>query len=279
MDRLKAFRTIAIQAGRGELSFPTNVNATLRIKRLLDDPNCNLEEAAKVLMTAPLMAARTVAMANSAAYNRSGGEITTLRTAVMRLGFRTLHSIVGAEIVRQFANDSADPITQAKTAQLWEHTAHVAALAHVLAKRITHVDPETAMFAGIVHEIGGFYLLYRAPDFPGLLDGKTEGWQEFGEKAVGRRVLGQLAMPQSVTKAVESLWFGVHARPPVTLGDTLLLANELSPVQSPLHPHRPGAIERESASEIDFEVGGETLQSILEDSAEQIGTLTATLLA
>ncbi len=279
MDRLKAFRTIAIQAGRGELSFPTNVNSTLRIKRVLDDPNCNLEEAANLLMTAPLIAARTVAMANSAAYNRAGGEITSLRTAVMRLGFRTLHAIVGAEIMRQFANSSADPITQAKAAQLWEHTAHVAALAHVLAKRVTHVDSETAMFAGIVHEIGGFYLLYRASDFPGLLDGKTEGWQEFGEKAVGRRVLGQLAMPESVMKAAESLWFGIHLRPPVTLGDTLLLANELAPVASPLHPHRPGATTQQPRSEIDFQVGDETLQGILEESAEQIETLTASLLA
>ncbi len=278
MDRLKAFRTIAIQAGRGELSFPTNVNATLRIKRVLDDPDCNLEVAAKLLMTAPLMAARTVAMANSAAYNRSGGEITSLRTAVMRLGFHTLHAIVGAEIMRQFAISSADPITQTKAAQLWEHTAHVAALAHVLAKRVTHVDPETAMFAGIVHEIGGFYLLYRAPDFPGLLDGKTEGWQEFGEKAIGRRVLGQLAMPESVMKAAESLWFSIHLRPPVTLGDTLLLANELAPVHSPLHPHRPGSTDQQPAAAIDFEVGDETLQGILEDSAEQIQTLTASLL-
>lgn len=278
MDRLKAFGKIAIQAGKGELSFPANVNATLKIKRVLDDPNCNLEEAAKLLMTSPLIAARTVAMANSVAYNRSGAEITNVRTAVMRLGFKTLHSIVAAEIVRQFGSNSAGPIEREQAKQLWEHSAHVAALAHVLARRVSHLDPETAMFAGIVHEIGGFYLLYRAPDFPGLLDGESEGWQEFGEKAVGRRVLGQLAIPPTVAKAVESLWFERHTRPPVTLGDTLLLANDLAPVASPMHPHVHGA-RKVHAETIDFEVGDETLQEILEDSAEQIQTLTASLMA
>jgi len=276
MDKLEAFRTIAIQAGQGELTFPTNVNASIKIKRALDDPECNLAEAGKLLMTEPLIAARALAMANSATYNRTGSEITKLSAAVMRLGFRTLQSIVAAEIVRQFSSKITDPTIRAKAAQLWEHTAHVAALAHVLARRVTNVDPETAMFAGIIHEIGGFYLLSRAHDFPGVLDVQSEGWLEFGEKAIGRRVLTKLSMPEAVIAAVESLWFGEHHQPPVSLGDTLLLANSLSPVASPLH-QKDGAPPQEPVV-IDFEVGEETLQSILLESSDEIRTLVASLM-
>ncbi|HSY26872.1 MAG TPA: HDOD domain-containing protein, partial [Burkholderiaceae bacterium] len=207
MDRLKAFSTIAVQAGKGELTFPTNVNASLRIQRALDDPDCSLENAGKLLMTAPLIAARVVALANSVAYNRSGTEITNVRNAVMRLGFQPLRTLVVAEVVKEFEDNISDSVARAKAAQLWEHTAHVAALARVLAQYVTHHDPETAMFAGIVHEIGGFYLLFRAHDFPGLLEGASEAWQGFGEKAIGRRVLGKLSVPATVTAAVESLWF------------------------------------------------------------------------
>ncbi|HCE10164.1 MAG TPA: histidine kinase [Oxalobacteraceae bacterium] len=278
MDRLKAFSTIAVQAGRGELAFPTSVNTSLKIKRVLDDPDCSLEQAAKLLMTAPLIAARAVAMANSAAYNRAGAEITSARQAAMRLGFKTLRSLVAAEIVREFSCTIPEPEVRALARQLWEHTAHVAALAHLFARRVTHLDPETAMFAAIVHEIGGFYLLYRAHDFPGLLDGECESWQEFGQKAIGRRVLGQLSVPKTVTAAVEALWFGVHTRPPLTLGDTLLLAKELAPVTSPFR--RPAAITGEHpAPLIDFEVGEETLQEILQDSSIEVASLTASLLA
>lgn len=277
MDRLKAFSTIAVEAGRGELAFPTNVNASLQIKRVLDDPDCSLEQAAKLLMTAPLIAARTVAMANSAAYNRRGEEVTSARNAVMLLGFKTLQSLVAAEIVRQFGSTITDPSVRATAQQLWEHTAHVAALAHVIARRVTHLDPETAMFAAIVHEIGGFYLLYRAHDYPGLLDGESESWQEFGQKAIGRRVLGQLSVPKTVTAAVEALWFGVHTRPPITLGDVLLLAKELAPVASPFR-RQVGAGAEQAAHIIDFSVGEETLQSILAESSEEIRTLVASLL-
>src|SRR5437762_357263 len=104
MDRLEVFRSIATQAGRGELTFPTNVNASLKIQQALDDPECHMEAAAKLIQAEPLLAARTVAIANSVAYNRSGNEITNVRSAVMRLGFSTLRSLVAALIVRQFGS-------------------------------------------------------------------------------------------------------------------------------------------------------------------------------
>jgi hypothetical protein len=277
MDRLEAFKNIAAEAARGELVFPTNVNASLKLQQALDDPDCHMEAAAQLVQAEPMLAARSVAIANSAAYNRSGGEITNVRTAVMRLGFQALRTLVAAVVVRQLGGAITTPSLRVKAAQLWEHTAHVAALAHVIAKRVTHVDPETAMFAGIVHEIGGFYLLSRAEDYPGLLDGDLEDWVEYGEAKIGRGVLKQLAVPDSVTQAVEALWYGFRALPPETLGDTLLLANDLAPVASPLQ-QRAGATSVESAATVDFVVGDGTLASILEESEEEVRSLTAALL-
>ena len=278
MDKLESFKSIAAEANRGDLIFPTNVNASLKIQQTLNDPDCHLETAAKLVLAEPLLSARTVAIANSVAYNRSGNEVTSVSVAVMRLGFRTLRSLVAAVVVRQLGSAISDPKLRQMSAQLWEHTANVAALAHVIARRVTHLDPETAMFAGIVHEVGGFYLLSRADQFPGILEGNQEDWVEYGEKVIGRGVLKKLAVPQAVTEAVEAMWYGFRAVPPVTLGDTLLLANDLSPVPSPLQD-RAGATTKQSASTIDFVVGDGTLSSILEESAEEVRELTAALMA
>ncbi len=278
MDKLAAFRTIAAEATRGELAFPTNVNASLRIQQALNDPDAHLETAAKLILAEPLLSARTVALSNSVAYNRAGNEITNVRSAVMRLGFKTLHSLVAAMVVRQLGSTTSDPSLRNKSAQLWEHTAHVAALSHAIARRMTDIDPDTAMFAGIVHEVGGFYLLSRADEFPGLLEGGNETWAEYGEKVIGRGVLRQLAVPEQVIFAVEAVWYGLRALPPVTLGDILLLANDLSPVASPLH-QSSAATTKEVASTLDFAIGDGTLNSILEESAEEVASLTAALLA
>ena len=277
MNRLEIFKSIAEQASRGELTSPTNVDATLKLQRALNDPDCHAEVAARLVQAEPLLAARTVAIANSVAYNRRGDEITNVRNAVQRVGFRTLNALAAAVIVRQLDSKITNPALRAKADQLWKHSAHVAALSQVIARRVANLDHETAMFAGIVHEVGGFYLLSRAEEFPGLLDGDPEEWVEHGEVQIGRCVLQKLNVPAAVMQAIEGLWAGMRALPPETLGDTLLLANDLSPVASPLH-ERPGATSLQSASTIDFVIGEGTLNSILEESAEEVKTLTAALM-
>lgn len=277
MDKVEAFGYIAAQAARGEISFPTSVNAALRLQFALDDPNCHIEDAIKLVLSEPQLAARTVALANSAAFNRGGDPVTNARAAVMRIGYSSLQTLVASLVVRQFGARIEDPLLRAKAEQLWEHTANVAALSQVIARHVTFVNPDTAMFAAIVHEVGGFYLLSRAEEFPGLLGGDPEEWIEHGEAEVGRGVLLKLGVPQPVLASIEAMWDGMRVLPPETLGDTLMLANDLSPVASPLH-QRPGATSHQAATTIDFATGEGTLAGILEESADEVRSLTDALL-
>ncbi len=277
MDRLDAFRQIAAQAGRGELTFPTNVHASRKLQQALDDPDCHAEAAIRLIQADPLLAARTVALANSVVYNPSGREVANVRAAVQRLGVRTLQSLVAALIVRQIGSQISHPLLRAKADQLWRHTAHVAALAQVIARRVTRLDPDTALFAGIVHEVGGFYMLACAGARPELMEGEPADWLEHGEQAIGRGVLAQLLIPAAVMEAVDDLWAGLRALPPENLGDTLLLADDLAPVASPLY-QRPGATTAHAARTVDFVCGDGSLQAILLESAAEVKSLTAALL-
>jgi hypothetical protein len=132
------------------------------------------------------------------------------------------------------------------------------------------------MFAGIVHEVGGFYLLSRAAEFPGLLDGGADEWLEHGQTAIGRGVLLKLGVPGPVMGAIEALWNGMRALPPETLGDTLLLAKDLAPVPSPLL-ERPGVSPAQACATIDFTVGDGTLALILQESEAEVRSLVAAL--
>ncbi|MFZ6768868.1 HDOD domain-containing protein [Undibacterium sp. Di26W] len=282
MNKSEALKSIVEQASKGDLVFPTNVNASLKIQQALDDPDCGIETAAKLVMTEPLMSARVVAIANSVAYNRFGGGVTNIRTAITILGFNTLRSVTAAVVMRQLSAAVSNPGIRVKMDALWRHSAYVAALAHLIARKVSKVDAETALFAGIVHEVGGFYLLSRAQEFPSLLEidiapASPDALAETDETYIGRAVLNKLLVPKRVVSAVEALWYGMRVMPPETLGDTLLLANELAAVPSPLDPRSPESI-RQSASEIDFAVGEGTLLSILSESAEDVESLTATLI-
>lgn len=278
MDRTELFRRIAAEADRGELVFPTHAEVGLRIKRALDDPDCSVDQAAKLIQAEPLLAARVVAVANSVAYNRSGREITDVRQSVSRLGFRTLRSLTMSMLVKQMSGQPGTPELKALAQQLWEHTAHVAALSHVIARRVTHIDPETALFAGILHEVAGFYLIARAKDLPELIGEDTAGWQGEGEAVIGAALFKILEVPEVVANAINDLWQGYLAIPPASLGDTLLLAEELAPVASPLYwsPDKETGTAA-GTPQIEMALDEETLSSILAESTEEVQSLISAL--
>lgn len=275
MERREALQRIVEQAGHGEIVMPTGLDLPLRIVRALEDPDCHLEHAAHLIGSDPLIAARVVAVANSASYGHSGKAITSLRDALSRIGLRTARTLAMAVATRQLAGNPSSPILRHASQTLWEHTAHVAALAHVIARRVTRQDPESALFAGIVHELGGFYLISRANDFPGLLDGDPADWVEQAEPEIGRLLLQRLAIPDSIVDAIESMWEGMLALPPASLGDTLLLANDLAPVPSPLYD--VGSEDAAIAPVIDALVDNGMLSAILAESAAEVESLTAAL--
>lgn len=278
MNRLETFGLIAAQAERGEIIFPTSVNAALRLQLALDNPDCHIEDAIKLVLGEPQLAARTVALANSAAFNRNGeATVTNVRAAVMRIGYRSLQMLVAGLVVRQFGSRIVDPGVRLKAEQLWEHTAHVAALAQVFARRVTFVNPDTALFAAIVHEVGGFYLLSRADEFPGLLDADPENWVELCEEVVSREVMRKLSLPESVVEAISNMRNGFLGMPPCTLLDTLLLANQFAPVRSPLAMREQVQAPHEDTA-LDFVLDQATLDSIIAESAEEFQRMSAALL-
>ena len=276
MDVRSALDVIATDAARGDIVFPTHSEIALRVQRLLDDPECSIDALGKLIGAEPILATRVLAIANSIAYNPGGRIISEVKSAVSRLGFATLRALAASVIVRQMKDMTLAENHRALAAKLWEHTASVAALARVIAHRVTRQNPDAAFLAGIVHEIGGFYLIARADDFPGLLTSGLELWHDDGEAAVGRAVLRALQAPAPILEAMETLWTGFLAMPPTSLGDTLLLADQLSPTESPIDA-LAGMSRKGMSAELELLIDEDTLSGILAESAEEVASLCAAL--
>ena len=276
MDVRSALDVIAADAARGDIVFPTHSQIALRVQRLLDDPDCTIEALGKLIGAEPILASRVLAIANSIAYNPGGRAISEVKSAVSRLGFATLRALAATIIVRQMKDLSLADEHRQLAGRLWEHTASVASLARVLAHRVTRQNPDAAFFAGIVHEIGSFYLIARADAFPGLLESGLERWHGDGEAAVGRAVLRALQVPELVLAALETLWSGFLAMPPTSLGDTLLLADQLSPIESPIDAVA-GMSRKGMNVELELLIDDDTLTGILAESAEEVASLCAAL--
>ena len=278
MDVQSALDRIAADAARGDIVFPTHTEIALRVQRMLDDPDCAIDALGKLVAAEPLLAARVLGIANSVAYNPNGKSITDVRNAISRIGLSALRALAASIIVRQMQGMSSNPAHRVLAARLWEHTTHVASLARLLAKRVTHQNPDAAFFAGVIHEVGSFYLISRADHFPGLLDDgqNLEPWCGEGEAQVGRAVLKALEIPATACDALEVLWGGFLTMPPASLGDTLLLANELAPVESPLDTLE-GMSRKGMAVELELLIDSETLSEILAESADEVSSITRAL--
>ena len=290
MNRLTALRLITAEAANESLQFAGHVEIGMRIRDALRNPDITLDQAARLVQLEPALAAQVVAIANSAAYAISGAEVTDVKNAVLRIGFATLRSLVAAHIVKHLADAPKDAAIRRTVERLWQHTTHVAALSRTIAKRITKLDPETALFVGLVHEVGMFYLLSRAGEYPALLApdsppagaGSIENSTDLpgdptaeAEGELTLAIVHQLGLPGLVVTAMETYCKGYMELPPVTLGDTVLLAHWLAPVRSPLDfVDDAGSTRRAS---IDAAIGQSTLSEILSESANEVESLAKAL--
>jgi len=280
MDRNQALQHIVRQARAGELIFPTRMAATLRLQRLLGDPDCHLDQVADMALAEPLVAARLVAIANSVAYTRFGGHVTNVRKAVGLLGFKPLRALVAVIVVRQLAEEVKDPRLKHQAKLLWHHSAQVAALAKILAREFTAIDPETAMFAGVIHEIDGFYLLSRAGELPELLADTLDAGGHDARASLSTCILQALKVPPMVATSVGALFADHCHLPPLTAGDILLLANRLATARSPLAEWAGPLAERDRIGpEADFKLEGKSLQGVLSGCAEEIQAVMDALLS
>lgn len=269
---MDALDKVIAEIDKGEISFPTHADVAFRVRLALDDPDLHVAKAAQLIQAEPLLAARVVALANSVAFNRNGARVADVRTGVSRLGLKFVRALATAVVMRQMAGSIHSPVFRSLASKLWEHTVHVAALSHLLAARFLPSVADIALFAGMVHEVSGFYLISRSDVHPDLFaDGSLLRGE--GEARVGRAVLRALAVPAEVVEAVEALWTpGPVTFPPRTLAELLRLANQLTPMTSPLA--RP---DGDGMTFPPDPVAAAQLAEILDQSGNELDALTSAL--
>ncbi len=219
----------------GSVSFPTHIEATLKIRRLVDDPDIAADSLARAIATEPLLATKLVRLANSAALHPGGAPVADVRAAVIRVGFAHVRTLVIAVAIDQLRQARELGPYQDSARALWEHSLNVAALSYVLAKKLTRLNPDTALYAGLVHDIGQFYLLSRVPEYPELLDSRADLSALMFElhQSVSHTVLESLATPEQIIRAVDDHETCSDSYPPTTLGDLLFIANQMADASNP----------------------------------------------
>ncbi|MDD3481690.1 HDOD domain-containing protein [Azovibrio restrictus] len=269
----KILEDIARDLSSDEVTFPTFLDITFQVRTALKNPNLNVEQLAKLVGAEPLMSAKIIRMANSVAMNPSGREVADVKTAIVRVGMEAVRTVSFAVAMEQLLQSKQMQAFEDISKRLWEHTAHVAALCRVLARKLAKINGDEAMFAGLVHDIGVFYLMSRAANFPELVADKAElhallvGWHD----SIGHALLSALGQPESVLLAVQEHEQDREITSIQTLSEVLYVANKIAnTVASWRDDSLDGTVDTSMLGDI---FDAETLQSIIDESEEEVTSL------
>lgn len=273
----KILEDIAKDLSGDEITFPTFLDITFQVRTALKDPNLSVEQLAKLVGAEPLMSAKIIRMANSVALNPSGREIADVKSAIVRVGMEAVRTVSFAVAMEQLLKSKQMHAFEGISKKLWEHTSHVAALCRVLAKKIAKINGDEAMFAGLVHDLGVFYLMSRAANFPELVNDRAElhallvGWHD----NIGHALLSALGLPEVILTAVQEHETEREIAVLKSLSDVLYVANKIANRTSSWRdPELDGAVDTSMLEEI---FDAETLAEIVEESQEEVQSLKAAL--
>jgi len=149
------------------LALPTIPDVSLKIRRAINEPNANSNKIARVVQIDPSITARLIKISNSPLY-RGRRKIESCPEALTRLGLKAAQDIITAFALKAVFN-AKSPVIRRKMQDLWAHSSYVAAISAVFAHKTPGFDPDRAMLAGLIHDIGIVPILTYADRQPEIL--------------------------------------------------------------------------------------------------------------
>lgn len=197
-------QSLAAELSSGKVDLPSFPDIVPRVRQALADESATPQKIVRVVGSEPALAARLLQIANSAALNFSGKAVTDLRTAVARLGFDMVRTAAIAFAMSQLKKAESLQGLEKPLDTLWRRSAAVAAMSHVLARRASRVNPDTALLAGLLHGIGELYILTRVKQHPQLFadQGAYQAIVRDWHTSISKALLENWEMADEVVAAV-----------------------------------------------------------------------------
>jgi HD-like signal output (HDOD) protein len=196
-EMLRAFRR-DLEARKFRLTSLPEV--ALKIRSMLDERDVSAREIAEVVNRDPVIAAKIVRAANSPIYF-GAAKCETVQNAIVRLGLLTTKQLVIGFTLRDLFQSQA-PLLRRLMTDIWQQSIDVAAISFVLARHTKLFDPEEAMLAGLVSNIGVLSVLNYAQNYPQLVDSEAllRQWADRLKGEVGAMVLENWQFPEDIVE-------------------------------------------------------------------------------
>jgi HD-like signal output (HDOD) protein len=271
-------KALASELSQGQVELPSVPDIVIKLQKILSDENVTNEVVVRVVGSEPMLAGKLMNMANSAALNSSGRKIADLRQAVARVGFNIVRSAALAFAVEQLRRSPEFKDLEGPLDALWKSSVQIAALSHVIARRFSSLNGDTALLAGLMHNVGRIYILTRASKHPSLaadpltFNSIVRDWHTNVSKAL----LENWRVAEEIIEAVASHEdMDREQRGPVTLTDVLSLAVLVEKNRDGAEMNAPDDALMKGLRRLQLSM--RDCHTVIDESAEEIATLKAAL--
>ncbi len=223
-----------------KLDLPSAPDLLIKLRRLTASPHATANQIADLVKHDINISGRLIKVANSALFGVRN-HVTTVQAAITRLGQERVQSLVIGLMIGQKLLESKTLGLEHYCQQAWQASNNVAAISFVLASTKTDIDPEQALLAGMVHNIGTLPLLLKLNKIESLKTNSrilglvAEAVIPKLYASAGRLILKSWNFPEEIIKiATEHRINNVTEANHPTISDIVFLAYQLD--KTPITP-------------------------------------------
>lgn len=132
------------------LELPTIPEFADKIRNTINQRNANRSIVNSVLQLDPVITAQLIRKANCLPQDK---EIACCSGALTRIGVKGTKKFI-SEFTKTSVFTAESPLIARRLRKLWKHSIYVAAISAILAQKTPGFNPDRAMLAGLVHNIG-----------------------------------------------------------------------------------------------------------------------------
>ncbi len=157
------FDSFAKAYRENKLRLPSLPHVAFKLQQAMQQ-DIGINEAVEIIHIDPPIVAKLIQVANSPLY-ASANPINNCHAAVNRIGLNATRNLVMGISLKQLFH-SKDRDLMKGMQKLWKSSLYVSSLSFVLAQECSTINPEDALLAGLICDIGAIPLLHFAEQFP-----------------------------------------------------------------------------------------------------------------
>ncbi len=211
---------------QGKLSIPPLPNVALKLRTAMQK-DIGAQEAVSIVNMDAVISAKLIQIVNSPIY-RPATPITTCHDAITRLGLTTTRNLVTSISMQNLFKSSNIKLNK-RFLKLWQQSIHISCISQTLATLMNITNPDEALLAGLVHNIGALPVIIFANDLESSDYTEEDLDQTIAaiQGILGNSVLKQWGFPTAlkhIPEESENWFFCSKNKKELTLSDIVILA-------------------------------------------------------